>query len=105
MTRRTGRLPMPEGVARGERVTLSVDGQPVEAYLGESVAAALMAGGELGLRRTVGGQPRGVFCGMGVCFDCVMVIDGVPGTRACVTWVRDGMTVAHQSGPGPRDAR
>jgi hypothetical protein len=41
---------------------------------------------------------------MGVCFDCLVVVDGVPGTRACVTWVRDGMTVSRQDGPGyPRN--
>ncbi len=55
--------------------------------------------GELALRTTAGGEPRGVFCGMGVCFDCLVVVDGVPSTRACVTWVRDGMAVATQVGP------
>jgi NADH dehydrogenase/NADH:ubiquinone oxidoreductase subunit G len=38
---------------------------------------------------------------MGVCFDCLVVVDGVPNTRACVTWVRDGMVVARQDGFGP----
>jgi hypothetical protein len=41
---------------------------------------------------------------MGVCFDCLVVVDGIPGTRACMTWVREGMTVSRQAGPGyPRD--
>lgn len=79
---------------------ISVDGTPCEAYEGESVAAAVMADGGLELRRTEAGAPRGYFCGMGVCFDCVMTVDGVPNTRTCVTWVRDGMTVERQEGSG-----
>jgi predicted molibdopterin-dependent oxidoreductase YjgC len=94
-----------KGLARGPLVHLTVDGAPVEAYLGESVAAALMAhDGELATRTTAGGEPRGLFCGMGVCFDCLVVVDGVPNTRACVTWVRDGMDVARQDGAGARHA-
>ena len=52
-------------------------------------------------RTTRGGAPRGVFCGMGVCFDCLVVVDGIPNTRACVTWVREGMNVQRQVGFGP----
>jgi aerobic-type carbon monoxide dehydrogenase small subunit (CoxS/CutS family) len=92
------RLPLPDGLARGEAVAITVDGRPVPAYLGESVAAALLAGGDLTTRTTAGGEARGVFCGMGVCFDCLVVVDGVPNTRACVTWVREGMDIAHQDG-------
>jgi len=88
------------GLERGRRVRISVDGERAEAFEGESVAAAIMAGGELPLRRTEAMDPRGYYCGMGVCFDCVMVIDGVPNTRTCVTWVREGMTVEHQIGAG-----
>jgi len=40
---------------------------------------------------------------MGVCFDCLVVVDGVPSTRACVTWTRQGMQVRTQDGPGPRN--
>jgi predicted molibdopterin-dependent oxidoreductase YjgC len=98
------RLTPPAGVERGPSVTITVDGRHVQCYLGESVAAALMAeAGRFALRTTAAGDPRGVFCGMGVCFDCLVVIDDVPSTRACVTWVRDGMAVRTQAGPGPRD--
>jgi D-hydroxyproline dehydrogenase subunit gamma len=100
------RLPVPAGLERGPAVQLTIDGRPATAYLGESVAAALLADGtgDLSTRTTRGGDARGVFCGMGVCFDCLVVVDGVPGTRACMTWVRDGMTVSRQDGPGyPRD--
>lgn len=81
-------------------MTVQVDGRPTTAYLGESVAAALMADDDLGLRITTGGESRGVFCGMGVCFDCLVIVDGVPSCRACVTWVRNGMVVDRQCGPG-----
>ncbi|MET0133587.1 MAG: (2Fe-2S)-binding protein [Kibdelosporangium sp.] len=98
------RLSTPRGLRRGPPVTVTVDGRLVVAYLGESVAAALMADGDLSTRTTKDGERRGVFCGMGVCFDCLVIVDGVPGTRACVTWVRDGMDIARQDGPGVRRA-
>ena len=94
----SGRLELGAGLARGPAVTIAVDGRHVTAYLGESVAAALLAEGIGATRRTPGGAPRGVFCGMGVCFDCLAVVDGVPNTRACMTWVRDGMDVRLQDG-------
>ena len=97
-----GRLPSGHGLERGPAVTLSVDGRPVSAHLGETVAAALLAGDVAELRATAGGQPRGVFCGMGVCFDCLVVVDGVPNTRACMTWVAEGMDVRRQAGPQAR---
>lgn len=99
---------LPEaGLRRGPRVSLIIDGASATAYLGESVAAALLADGsdDLSTRTTSTGEPRGVYCGMGVCFDCLVVVDGVPGTRACMTWVREGMVVARQDGPGhPRSS-
>lgn len=88
------------GMQRGAAVRINVDGERCEAHEGESVSAALMAAGELGLRETDTGEPRGYFCGMGVCFECVLTIDGVPNTRSCVTWVREGMTVERQVGSG-----
>ena len=92
------RLPLGDAIVRGPTVTVTLDGQPVTAYLGETVAAVLFAEGLAQTRTTVSGEPRGVFCGMGVCFDCLVVVDGEPNTRACVTWVRDGMKVSRQSG-------
>jgi D-hydroxyproline dehydrogenase subunit gamma len=83
---------------RGPQVTVTIDSRPVLAYLGESVAAVLIAEGSPATRVTRRGAPRGVFCGMGVCFDCLAVVDGVPNTRTCMTWVRDGMVIAHQDG-------
>jgi predicted molibdopterin-dependent oxidoreductase YjgC len=80
-------------------VTITIDGEPVTAHLGETVAAVFFAEGSAQTRTTVTGSPRGVFCGMGTCFDCLVVVDGVPNTRACMTWVRDGMQVSRQDGP------
>lgn len=101
MTIRRPRLAA-HGLERGAPVTVTVDGRPTTAYVGESVAVALMADGELTMRTTAGGEPRGLFCGMGVCYDCIVIVDGVPGTRACITWVREGMDIARQDGPGYR---
>jgi D-hydroxyproline dehydrogenase subunit gamma len=92
------RLPLGPGLERGPAVSLTLDGRPVTAYLGESVATMMLTEGHIATRVTRDGSPRGVFCAMGFCFDCLVVVDGVPNTRACVTWVRDGMQVARQDG-------
>jgi D-hydroxyproline dehydrogenase subunit gamma len=92
------RAPLPAGIRRGSPVTITVDGEPLTAYLGESVAAALLADGTATLRRTRGGAERGLYCGMGVCFECLVMIDGAPNTRACMTWVREGMEIRHMDG-------
>ena len=85
---------------RGPAVTVSVDGRAVTAYEGETAATVLLAEGHLATRTTAAGAARGVFCGMGVCFDCLVVVDDVPNTRACMTWVREGMRVQRQDGLG-----
>lgn len=79
-----------------DAIGLTFDGHPVLARRGDSLAAALVDAGELGCRETAGGDLRGVFCGMGVCQECLLVVDGVPGQRACMTAVRDGMSVERQ---------
>jgi predicted molibdopterin-dependent oxidoreductase YjgC len=87
------------GIARGEAFELRVDGERVVAYPGETIAGALMASGRRALRTTAGrGEPRGVYCAMGVCGECVMVVDGEPGVRACVTPAAPGMVVQRQRG-------
>jgi hypothetical protein len=86
--------------ARG-RVTIFFAGEPVEAVEGEPVAAALVAAGVRVFRRTSKlGEPRQLFCGIGRCTDCVMVVDGQPNVRTCVTAVREGMRVDVQHGRG-----
>jgi len=92
---------IPGAVMRGPEIEIVVDGQPVRAFEGESVAAALLAAGRRALRTTERrGEPRGLYCGIGVCFDCVMTVDGQPGVRTCQTIVRAGMRVDSQAGPG-----
>lgn len=95
------RLPLHRGLERGAAVTLALDGRTVTAHEGESVAALLLAEGHVATRLTPAGEPRGIYCGIGVCFDCLVVVDGVPNTRACVTWVREGMDVRRQDGWRP----
>lgn len=88
-------------IERGGTVHFTFNGREMEAYEGETVAAALLALEQRLLRRTSRrGEPRGLFCGMGVCFDCLMQIDGRPNMQACVTPVRDGMHVETQQGNG-----
>ncbi|MFC2023612.1 (2Fe-2S)-binding protein [Chloroflexota bacterium] len=82
-------------------VTISVDGQPVMAQEGEPIAAALMAAGKWVFRHSPKRQePRGYFCGLGRCTDCIMSVDGVPHIRTCVTPVADGMQIETQEGLG-----
>lgn len=80
-------------------VTIYFDNQPLEAIEGEPVAAALMAAGIKAFRTTERfHEPRGIFCAIGRCSDCMMIIDGKPNTRSCITKVRDGMQVQTQHG-------
>jgi predicted molibdopterin-dependent oxidoreductase YjgC len=78
---------------RGKVVRVQIDGESVTAYEGETVATALMAAGRRTFGHTPNGQPRGVFCGIGLCYDCLVTIDGINNLRACVTPVREGMQV------------
>ena len=80
-------------------VTIYYNGRPLAAYEGEPVASALMAAGIRSMRSTARRhEPRGVFCAIGRCTDCMMIVDGMPNTRTCVTMVRDGMRVERQEG-------
>lgn len=80
-------------------VTIVVDGRPVVARDGDSVAAAMLASGLAVTRTTpVGGAARGPYCMMGACFDCLAVIDGAASRQTCLTPVREGMRVERQDG-------
>lgn len=74
-------------------VVLRVDGTPMTCAAGATVAAAMLTAGITGFRRSVNGSPRGPVCGMGVCYECRVTIDGVPHQRACMVPVQDGMDV------------
>ena len=81
-------------IARETPMTITVNGRPVKAYPGESIAAALMAAGQRVFRQTpLGRSPHGFFCGMGVCFDCLVTVDGAPNVRSCMTQVYPGCVV------------
>ena len=87
-----------------ESVRLTFEGQPVEGVVGDTLASALVAVGEMGLREAVDGGRRGVFCGMGACHECAVVVDDRPGTLACMTGVEDGQEVSLQpAASGPPD--
>ena len=89
------------GVARGPVFEIVVDGRRVPAHEGETIGAALIAAGIHGLRHTAKRrEPRGMFCGIGLCHECAMVINGVPNTRACQTLATPGCTVEAQEGLG-----
>jgi glycine/D-amino acid oxidase-like deaminating enzyme len=83
----------------GRSITFRFDATPIPALEGETVAAALSAAGILAFRRTASGVPRGLHCGMGACFDCVVTVDGRIGQRACMTRVADGMIVTGDAIP------
>ncbi|HLJ18615.1 MAG TPA: (2Fe-2S)-binding protein [Stellaceae bacterium] len=83
-------------------VSIAVDGLEVSARAGETVAAALLAAGFGAFRTTgVSGASRGPYCMMGVCFDCLVAIDGVGSRQACLVQVREGMRVETQRGRRP----
>lgn len=93
----------------GNTVTLSIDGLDVTVGAGTTVAtAALISGLEFtrqtpalhktALHKTEHGAPRAPYCMMGVCFDCLMTIDGTANQRACQSIVADGMVVTRQLG-------
>jgi D-hydroxyproline dehydrogenase subunit gamma len=90
-------LKPPEAIRK--TVTVLVEGQPVSVNAGDSAAAAALLAG-MGSTRSSGvsGEPRAPYCMMGVCFECLMVIDGVASRQACMVPVREGMQIARQDG-------
>lgn len=89
--------PLPEV----EAVTIYVDDKPVEARRGETIAAALTAAGWVAFRTTEKRhEPRGVFCAIGKCTDCVMTVNGMPNVRTCITLVENNMRIETQEGLG-----
>ena len=77
----------------GRPISFRFNDQRIEALEGETIAAALSAAAITTLRHTQSGAPRGLFCGMGACFDCVVTVDGRIGQRACLTRAREGMHI------------
>lgn len=85
--------------AKGDTVLITVDGKPVTARAQDTVAAAILAAGIDHCRTTpVSGSPRAPYCLMGVCFDCLVVVDGTGNRQGCMVQVKDGMRVETQNG-------
>ncbi|WP_370949455.1 (2Fe-2S)-binding protein [Amycolatopsis sp. cg5] len=80
-----------------ERIQLTVDGEPLTGFAGQSVAGVLLASGRMSWRTTRSGAPRGVFCGIGACFDCLLTVNGVPDVRACRRSAVDGDEIRTQT--------
>ena len=80
-------------------MTVEFDGRPLQVLTGSTVAAALLAAGVSRFRSTpVSGAPRAPYCMMGVCFECLVEIDGVPNRQACLVEVKEGMRLRTQEG-------
>ena len=81
----------------GRPIAITVDGETVTGAAGQTVAGVLLAAGWLSWRTTRSGAPRGVFCGIGACFDCLLTVNGVADVRACRRRAADGDEVRTQS--------
>lgn len=93
--------PILPALEQPEYVSITVDGQPYKAIKGEMIAATLIANGIVVHRYTIkNSEPRGIYCGIGQCTDCVMVVNGMPNVRTCITPVEEGMVIETQKGFG-----
>lgn len=96
--------PIIEDYHKGREVSFYLDGKPMSGREGESIAAALHAAGVMTHRYTAKQhKPRGIFCAIGRCTDCVMVVDGQPNVRTCITPLEEGMHVETQYGVQTRE--
>ena len=99
------------GAAPAANVTVTVEGRDIHIAGGASAAAAVLLAGLPSVRETpVSGAPRGPYCLMGICFDCLAEIDGIPNRQSCMVTVAPGMTIRRQHGkravePSPREQR
>ena len=101
MTMRVTEHPIFDDLDIEEYVNITVDGKPVKAKKGEMILATLLAEGIIVNRYTTKRhEPRGLFCAIGQCTDCMMVVNGMPNVRTCITPVEEGMTVETQNGLG-----
>ncbi|NJE02180.1 FAD-dependent oxidoreductase [Thermococcus sp. JdF3] len=93
---------------RGREVTIYFEGRPIKAYEGETIATALHAAGIRVLNYSANERrPRGLFCAIGKCSSCLMVVNGIPNVRTCITLVEDGMRIEPQHGKAklPKEAK
>jgi predicted molibdopterin-dependent oxidoreductase YjgC len=97
-------LRVQKGVARGKRFEMEVDGETITAYEGETIAAALTAAGRLIMNCDAEGKdPRGFYCGIGLCWSCLIEMDDVANVRACQTLAAPGCRIRTQRRLKQRD--
>ena len=90
-----------KAIERGQPFEIEINGRKTAAYQGETIAAALLAENVRIFRRTHRRtEPRWLFCGIGVCYDCLVTVNGVPNVRACMTHVKPRMRIQTQEGFG-----
>lgn len=98
MTKRIIEHPILGEINKGAEVTFFYNGKEVVGFEGEPIAVSLRALGVMTHRHTEKGSPRGIFCAIGRCTDCVMIVNGKPNIRTCVTPLVAGMDVKTQYG-------
>lgn len=76
-----------------EALSVSLNGKSLTVPAGTTVAAAVLIAGQSSFRRSVSGEPRGPLCGMGVCFECRVIVDGVRHVKSCQMLCRQGMQI------------
>jgi sarcosine oxidase, subunit alpha len=93
-------------IIRGKKVEITVDEKKITAYEGETIAGALIAAGIRTFNYSSKAQnPRSIYCGIGLCYNCIMIVDGVPNTKTCQTLVKDGCTIQTQKGLGELEVK
>ena len=80
-----------------DRFEIEVNGRKIPAYRGQTIAEAILANRKRVLRTTQNNAPRGVYCAMGICYECRMIVDGVPNVRTCMTLATPGCKVNSQA--------
>lgn len=93
----TENLRIQQGISRGAGFDVEIDGQTVTAYHGETIATVLIASGYRLVRHSsITGEPRGLNCGMGLCYECLVTVNGKANLRACVTPISPGDCIERQ---------
>jgi len=85
---------------RGQPITFTFDGGSILAYDNETIAVALHGAGVRTLSHSENHRPRGLYCAIGNCSSCMMIVDGEANVKTCITLVKDGMVVESQDGRG-----
>jgi predicted molibdopterin-dependent oxidoreductase YjgC len=84
-----------------QHFNIEINGRTIQAHAGQTLAATLIAAGITTFRQTLTHEPRGLFCGMGVCFECLVTVNGIPDQRACMTSVQPEMKVTLNTESNP----